>query len=96
MRQWRVGARLFFRRPQALLSRQAIAMKGPSMAKCPRTGITLPECSCAYCLEELVRRHQPALVAADPTGEIRVTRSAPEPAPTRRRRWRRRSARRAA
>jgi hypothetical protein len=89
------GARLF-RRSWEVLSYQAIAMKGPSMAKCPRTGITVPECSCAYCLEELVRRHQPALVAADPTGEIRITRSAPEAIPARRRRWRRRSARRAA
>ena len=29
------------------------------MAICPRTGITIPECSCSTCLEAQIRRHRP-------------------------------------
>jgi hypothetical protein len=41
------------------------------MAICPRTGITIPECSCSACLEAQIRRHRPA--AGEP--EIRITRT---------------------
>lgn len=44
------------------------------MSVCPRTGITVPECSCVHCLTKQVRQFQPGLLAADPIGEIRVSR----------------------
>ena len=44
------------------------------MSVCPQTGITLPECSCIQCLTAQVRQFQPALLQADPIGEIRVSR----------------------
>jgi hypothetical protein len=46
------------------------------MPVCPRTGLTVPECSCAHCLTDQIRRRQPGLLEADPVGEIRVTRTA--------------------
>ena len=46
----------------------------PVLSVCPRTGITQPECSCADCLVEQIRRFQPRVLNADPAGEIRVTR----------------------
>jgi hypothetical protein len=45
------------------------------MSVCPRTGITHPECCCAECLTDQVRKFQPGLLEADAVGEIRVTRS---------------------
>jgi hypothetical protein len=45
------------------------------MAICPRTGITIPECSCIACLEAQIRRHRPG--ATEP--EIRITRNPPGP-----------------
>ena len=44
------------------------------MSVCPQTGITLPECSCIQGLTAQVRQFQPALLQADPIGEIRVIR----------------------
>jgi hypothetical protein len=41
------------------------------MSSCPRTGLTVPECSCGRCLEAMLRRVQPEL----PGVEIRVPRS---------------------
>jgi hypothetical protein len=32
------------------------------MAICPRTGLTIPECSCDACLEQQIRRVMPALL----------------------------------
>jgi hypothetical protein len=48
-----------------------LPMERSSMAICPRTGITIPECSCNACLEAQIRRHRPA--AGEP--EIRITRT---------------------
>jgi len=48
-----------------------VPMDRPSMAICPRTGITIPECSCNACLEAQIRRHRPG--HGDP--EIRIARS---------------------
>ena len=41
------------------------------MAICPRTGLTIPECSCSACLERQVRSHRPE----PPEAEIRIVRS---------------------
>jgi hypothetical protein len=54
-------------------------MEGAPMPVCPSTGLTVPECSCAHCLTDQIRRHQPELLEADPVGEIRVTRTAHRP-----------------
>ena len=35
------------------------------MAKCPDTRLTIPECSCARCLEEQIRRVAPTLLEKD-------------------------------
>ena len=32
------------------------------MAKCPNTRLTIPECSCARCLEDQIRNAAPALL----------------------------------
>jgi hypothetical protein len=32
------------------------------MATCPVTGVAIPECSCAHCLEDQVRRFRPLLL----------------------------------
>jgi hypothetical protein len=32
------------------------------MASCPVTGVAIPECSCAHCLEDQVRRFMPVLL----------------------------------
>jgi hypothetical protein len=29
---------------------------------CPMTGVTIPECSCRRCVEELIRHHSPLLL----------------------------------
>jgi hypothetical protein len=47
-------------------------MKGSSMAICPHTGISIPECSCSVCLAALMRRHRPGI--EEP--EIRIVRTA--------------------
>jgi len=52
--------------------RAIVAMERSSMAICPHTGLTIPECSCGVCLEAQMRRHRPNGVEAD----IRITRSA--------------------
>jgi hypothetical protein len=41
------------------------------MRICPHTGVTIPECSCAACVEDQIRRHQPALLEI----EARLTRA---------------------
>jgi hypothetical protein len=41
------------------------------MSICPRTGISVPECSCQRCLEAMLRRVLPELLA----GDVRVGRS---------------------
>ncbi|MGH2994053.1 MAG: hypothetical protein ACRDL1_11005 [Solirubrobacterales bacterium] len=40
------------------------AAKSPR-AICPRTGLTVPECSCDRCLEDQIRHHMPALLERD-------------------------------
>jgi hypothetical protein len=40
--------------------------------RCPETGLTVPECSCADCLEAMLREFSPELL----TGEFKVTRLA--------------------
>jgi len=45
------------------------------MDTCSRTGLSVPECSCAACVEAMLRRFQPELL----TGEIRITRTADGP-----------------
>jgi hypothetical protein len=30
-------------------------------ARCPRTGLGVPECSCPHCISEQVRQHRPEL-----------------------------------
>ena len=40
------------------------------MAKCPNTRLTIPECSCARCLEEQIRRVAPALLEKDHSAAI--------------------------
>jgi hypothetical protein len=52
--------------------RAVVPMERPSMAICPHTGLTIPECSCSVCLEAQMRRHRPNGAEA----EIRITRSA--------------------
>jgi len=52
--------------------RAIVAMERSSMAICPHTGLTIPECSCGVCLEAQMRRHRPNGVETD----IRITRSA--------------------
>jgi hypothetical protein len=49
------------------------------MSICRRTGLTRPECSCPDCLTEQIRRFRPALVEADPAGEIRTAQAAAPP-----------------
>ena len=51
-------------------------MRRAAISTCPGTGITVPECSCPECISEQIQRYQPALLAADPIGEIRVIRAA--------------------
>jgi hypothetical protein len=41
-----------------------VPMKPLGVATCPRTGITVPECSCVHCLEDQLRRFQPRLLRA--------------------------------
>jgi hypothetical protein len=36
------------------------------MASCPVTGVAIPECSCAHCLEDQVRRFRPTLLEREP------------------------------
>jgi hypothetical protein len=36
------------------------------MAICPVTGVAIPECSCAHCLEDQVRRFRPVLLEPKP------------------------------
>lgn len=41
------------------------------MTKCPDTGVSVPECSCGACLQALIERHMPSLLArpaAQPQG----------------------------
>jgi hypothetical protein len=52
--------------------RAIVPIERPSMANCPHTGLTIPECSCSVCLEAQMRRHRPNGAEA----EIRITRSA--------------------
>jgi hypothetical protein len=52
--------------------RAIVPTERSSMAICPHTGLTIPECSCSVCLEAQMRRHRPN--GAD--AEIRITRSA--------------------
>jgi hypothetical protein len=40
----------------------AVPMRESLMAKCPNTRLTIPECSCARCLEEQIRNAAPALL----------------------------------
>jgi hypothetical protein len=35
-------------------------------ANCMRTGISVPECSCPRCIEQLIRRHSPDLLGGAP------------------------------
>jgi hypothetical protein len=51
--------------------RAIVPMERSTMAICPHTGLTIPECSCSVCLEAQMRRHRPN--GAD--AEIRITRS---------------------
>ena len=37
------------------------------MAKCPHTGLTIPECSCSGCLDEQIRRVMPVLLERSAT-----------------------------
>lgn len=50
-----------------------MAMGKSAKPICERTGLTRPECCCPDCITEQIRTHQPHLLEADPTGEIRVT-----------------------
>jgi hypothetical protein len=59
-------------------------VEGSRTPVCPLTGVTVPECSCAHCLTEQLRRFQPGLLEADPAGEIRVTRAPNRREPPRR------------
>jgi hypothetical protein len=52
--------------------RAIVPTESSSMAICPHTGLTIPECSCNVCLEAQMRRHRPNGAGA----EIRITRSA--------------------
>jgi hypothetical protein len=52
-----------------------LPMKEPAMDTCSRTGLSVPECSCAACVEAMLRRFQPELL----TGEIRITRTSDHP-----------------
>jgi hypothetical protein len=54
-------------------------MERLSMSVCPKTGITVPECSCPDCIAGQIRQYQPALLEADPLGEIRVTKLDAQP-----------------
>jgi len=40
----------------------AVETGGGPTRRCPHTGLTIPECSCPRCLEEQLRRFQPALL----------------------------------
>jgi hypothetical protein len=51
--------------------RAVVPMERSSLAICPHTGLTIPECSCSVCLEAQMRRHRPNGAAV----EIRITRS---------------------
>ena len=46
-------------------SPRALSIRESSTAKCPNTKLTIPECSCAKCLEDQVRRAAPALLERD-------------------------------
>ena len=46
-----------------------VPIKRMEMPTCPHTGITIPECSCAACVEAQIRRHQPALLAMEARAE---------------------------
>ena len=35
------------------------------MSICPRTGISIPECSCSACLQEQVRRYMPGILGIE-------------------------------
>jgi hypothetical protein len=47
------------------------------MAKCPNTRLTIPECSCARCLEEQIRNAAPALLEKKSTPSATDAAAAP-------------------
>jgi hypothetical protein len=55
----------------------------PPTAICPRTGLTVPECSCGSCLEEQIRRFMPRLLERDAAEPAARSNGAGRP-----RRWR--------
>ncbi len=58
-----------------------MAAAGARKPTCSETGLTVPECSCKRCLEQMLREFRPALLAE----EIRVSRAGEPDEPTQRR-----------
>jgi hypothetical protein len=42
------------------------------MSNCPHTGLTVPECSCVYCIEQQLQRFSPRVRAADGSRHARL------------------------
>jgi hypothetical protein len=42
-----------------------VSIRESSMARCPHTKLTIPECSCSSCLTEQVRKAAPALLETE-------------------------------
>jgi hypothetical protein len=49
-------------RPRKLGTPWERSRPAPKLAFCPITGLTIPECSCQRCVEELIRTHSPVLL----------------------------------